>query len=152
MAAKDRIGKAAEAARAAQRNQYVQRLIEDEQLRSSLAAAYGAARNAYGRMSNGKPATRALFEDRKLQRELRDAANALRDASASLREPPRRKRRSGGIGRSLLLLAVAAGLAMVLSEELRSKVLDLLFGAEEQFDYSSTTTPAQPAPAGASAS
>ncbi|HEY4426989.1 MAG TPA: hypothetical protein VGN08_02160 [Solirubrobacteraceae bacterium] len=151
MAAKDRIGKAAEAARAAQRNQYVQRLIEDEQLRSSLAAAYGAARNAYGRMSNGKPATRALFEDRKLQRELRDAANALRDASASLREPPRRKRR-GGIGRSLLLLAVAAGLAMVLSEELRSKVLDLLFGAEEQFDYSSTTTPAQPAPAGASAS
>jgi len=150
MAAKDRIGKAGEAARAAQRNQYVQRLIEDEQLRSSLLAAYGAARNAYGRMSNGKPATRALFEDRKLQRELRDAANALRDASTSLREPP--KRRRGGVGRSLLLLAVAAGLAMVLSEGLRSKVLDLLFGAEEQFDYSSTTTPAQPAPAGASAS
>jgi len=150
MAAKDRIGKAGEAARAAQRNQYVQRLIEDEQLRSSLLAAYGAARNAYGRMSNGKTATRALFEDRKLQRELRDAANALRDASTSLREPP--KRRRGGVGRSLLLLAVAAGLAMVLSEGLRSKVLDLLFGAEEQFDYSSTTTPAQPAPAGASAS
>jgi hypothetical protein len=151
MAAKDRISKAGEAARAAQRNQYVQRLIEDEQLRSSLLAAYGAARNAYGRMSNGKPATRAIFEDRKLQRELRDAANALRDASTSLREPPKR-RRSGGIGRSLILLAVAGGLAMVLSEGLRTKVLDLLFGAEEQFDYSSTTTPAQPAPAGASAS
>jgi hypothetical protein len=26
-------------------------------------------------------------------------------------------------------------------------VLDLLFGAEEEFDYSSTTTPATPAPA-----
>jgi ferric-dicitrate binding protein FerR (iron transport regulator) len=151
MAAKDRIGKAGEAARAAQRNQYVRRLIEDEDLRSNLLAAYGAARNAYGRMSNGKPATRALFEDRKLQRELRDAANALRDASSALREPPKRSRRRGGIGRSLLLVAVAGGLAMVLSEGLRSKVLDLLFGAEEQFDYSSTTTPAEPAPAGVSA-
>ena len=60
--------------------------------------------------------------------------------------------RIGGIGRSLILLAVAGGLAMVLSEGLRTKVLDLLFGAEEQFDYSSTTTPPQPAPAGASAS
>jgi hypothetical protein len=147
MAAKDRIGKAGEAARAAQRNQYVQRLMEDEQLRGSLMAAYGAARSAYGRMSNGKPATRALLEDRKLQRELRQAASALRDASSALREPPRRRRRRGGVGRSLLLLAIGAALAIALSEGLRSKVLDLLFGAEEEFDYSSTTAPAEPAPA-----
>jgi hypothetical protein len=150
MAAKDRINKAGEAARAAQRNQYLQRLLADEELRGSLVTAYGAARSAYGRMSNGKPATQALFEDRKLQRELKEAANALRDASSSLREPPKR-RRNGGMGRSLLLLAVAGVLAVALSEGLRSKVLDLLFGAEEEFDYSSTTAPAQPAPAGASA-
>jgi len=92
-----------------------------------------------------------LFEDRKLQRELREAANALRQASSALRQPPRR-RRSGGIGRSLLLLAVAGVLAIALSEDLRSKVLDLLFGAEEEFDYSSTTAPSEPAPTGASAS
>jgi hypothetical protein len=151
MAAKDRIGKAGEAARAAQRNQYVQRLVEDQQLRASLLAAYGAARSAYGRMSNGKPATGALLEDRKLQRELREAANALRDASSSLREPAKKTRRRGGVGRSLLLLTVAGGLAMILSEDLRKRVLDLLFGAEEEFDYSSTTTPAEPAPAGAPA-
>jgi hypothetical protein len=148
MAAKDRIGKAEEAARAAQRNKYVQRLIEDEDLRASLLAAYGAARNAYGRMSNGKPAARALMEDRKLQRELKEAANRLREASDALREAPRRRRR-GGVSRALLLLVVAGALAMVLSEDLRSKVLDLLFGKEEEFDYSSTTAPAQPAPAGA---
>jgi ferric-dicitrate binding protein FerR (iron transport regulator) len=151
MAAKDRIGKASEAARAAQRNQYVQRLISDEDLRTNLLAAYGAARNAYGRMSNGKPASKALFEDRKLQRELREAANALRDASSALREPTRSRRR-GGAGRSLLLLVVAAALALALNEGLRSKVLDMLFGAEEKFDYSSTTTPPQPAPAGATSS
>jgi hypothetical protein len=151
MAAKDKIGKAGEAARAAQRNRYLQRLVEDEDLRGSLLTAYGAARSAYGRMSNGKPATEALFEDRKLQRELKEAAYALRSASNALREPPRRRRR-GGLARSLLLLTVAGVLALAASKTLRSKVLDLMFGAEEEFDYSSTTAPAEPAPAGASAS
>src|SRR5205807_5703608 len=55
MAAKDRIGKVGEAARAAQRSRYVQRLLEDEDLRGNLITAYGAARSAYGRMANGKP-------------------------------------------------------------------------------------------------
>jgi hypothetical protein len=152
MAAKDSIGRAGAAARAARRNKYLERLLEDEELRGSLLTAYGAARSAYGRMNNGKPASKALFEDKKLQRELREAANALRDASSSLKDgPKRRRRRRGGLGRSLLLLTVAGGLALVLSESLRSKVLDLLFGAEEEFDYSSTTAPAEPAPAGVSA-
>jgi hypothetical protein len=151
MAAKDRssagFGKAGEAARAARRNRYIERLIEDEQLRASLMAAYGAARGAYGRMSNGKPASKALFEDRKLQNELREAAGALRDAASTLREPPRKaKRRRGGIGRKLALLAIAGVLALALSEDLRGKVLDLLFGSEDEFEYSSTTAPAEPAP------
>src|SRR5438445_378733 len=150
MAAKDRISKAGEAARAAQRNRYLQRLVEDEDLRGSLLTAYGAARNAYGRMTNGKPAAQALFEDRKLQRELKQAASALRSASSALREP-RRRRRRGGVGRSLLLLAVAGALAIALNEGLRSKVLDILFGAEEEFDYSATSAPAEQAPAAASA-
>jgi hypothetical protein len=30
---------------------------------------------------------------------------------------------------------------VALSEDLRKKVLDALFGAEEEFEYSSTTTP-----------
>jgi hypothetical protein len=152
MATKDRFSQAGEAVRAAQRNQYLQRLVQDDELRGSLLAAYGAARNAYGRMSNGKPATQAVFEDRKLQRELKEAANALRDASSALRKPTRRRRRGGGIGRTLLLLAVAGALAIALNESLRSKVLDVLFGAEEEFDYSSSTAPAEPAPAGATAS
>jgi hypothetical protein len=148
MAAKDRFGKAGDAARAAQQSRYLQRLIEDEDLRSNLLTAYGAARGAYGRLSNGKPATQVLLQDRKLQRELMDAANSLRDAGTSLREPPKATRRKRGIGRSLVLLTVGGVLAVALSEGLRSKVLDLLFGAEEEFDYSSTTTPDTPAPAG----
>lgn len=157
MASKDRsgssgFGRAGEAARVARHNRYVERLIEDEELRSSLLAAYGAARSAYGRMSNGKPASKALFEDRKLQKELREAANALRDAADTLRQPPRKaRRRRGGIARKLVLLAFAAVLALALSEDLRGKVLDLLFGAEDEFEYSSTTAPAEPAPAASAA-
>jgi hypothetical protein len=60
-----------------------------------------------------------------------------------------KKRR--GPGRYLLLLAFGAVLALALSEGLRSKVLDVLFGAEEEFDYTSTTTPSTAAPAGAAA-
>ena len=37
---KDSIGKASAAARAAQRNQYLKRLLEDEELRGNLLAAY----------------------------------------------------------------------------------------------------------------
>jgi ferric-dicitrate binding protein FerR (iron transport regulator) len=153
MAAKDSLSKAGEAARAAQSSRYIQRLLEDEELRSNLLSAYAAARSAYGRMSNGKPATQALFQDRKLQRELTEAANALRQATNTLREPvkPARRRR-GGIGRSLALLGIGAVLALALSESLRTKLLDMLFGAEEEFDYSTTTAPETPAPAGVAGS
>ncbi len=152
MAAKDSLSKAGEAARAAQSSRYIQRLVEDEELRSNLLSAYAAARSAYGRMSNGKPATQALFQDRKLQRELTEAANALRQASNSLREPAKPARRRGGIGRTLVVLAIGSVLAVALSENLRTKVLDMLFGAEEEFDYTTTTAPETPAPAGVAGS
>jgi hypothetical protein len=148
MAAKDSFGKAGDAARAAQSSRYIERLLEDEELRSNLLSAYAAARSAYGRMSNGKPATQALFEDRKLQRELTDAVSSLRLATNSLLEPAKPPRRRGGLGRSLLLLGIGSVLAIALSESLRTKVLDVLFGAEEEFDYTTTTTPETPAPAG----
>ena len=147
MAAKDGIGKARAAAQSAG-SPYLQRLIEDEELRGSLLAAYGLARSAYGRLNNGKPATQALFEDKKLQRELKEAATALRDASSALREPPKRTRRRGGFRRTVLLLVVGGVLAVAFNEGLRSKVLDLLFGAEEEFDYSSNgaVAPTESAP------
>jgi hypothetical protein len=149
MAAKDIPGKLGEA----ELRGYLSRILEDEKLRGNLVSAYGTARSAYGRMSNGKSPTRALLDDRKLQREIAQIAESLRDASGALREPPKstRTRRRRRRGRSLLLLAVAGVLAISLSEGLRTKVLDLLFGAEEEFDYSSTTAPAEPAPVGAPA-
>jgi len=156
MAARNRFGKAGEGAWAAQGDRYLMRLLDDEQLRSSLLGAYISARSAYGRLSNGKGPTHALLEDPKLQQELIDAANALREASTTLMEPAPKRRRPARRGRrgrrSLMLVIVGAALALALSSELRSKVLDLLFGAEEEFDYTSTTAPPAPAPAGVAGS
>jgi hypothetical protein len=145
MAAKKKAAKAGAAAVALKDSPYVQRLVEDEELRENIMEAYESLKKAYGRLSNGKAPAKALMDDKKLQKDLRSAASSLRDAGEALREGPKRKKRHWG--RRLLILAVGAGLALALSEGLRQKVLDLLFGAEEEFDYSSTTTPATPAPA-----
>jgi hypothetical protein len=128
------------AGKAARSNPYVQRMIEDDDLRDSLRTAYESARKAYGRMSNGKGPAKAIFDDKKTQRQLKDAASSLREAADSLRNAgrPRRRSRRGGI----LLLLLAGVAALALSEGLRKKVLDMLFGAEEEFEYTSTTTPA----------
>jgi hypothetical protein len=47
------------------------------------------------------------------------------------------------IGRALVLALVAAALAVALSEGVRNRVLDALFGAEEEFDYVPTTVAPQ---------
>jgi hypothetical protein len=43
---------------------------------------------------------------------------------------------------------LGGGVALLASRELRSRLLDALFGAEEEFDYSSLTEPAEPASRG----
>jgi hypothetical protein len=145
MAAKNKAAKAGESVLSLKDSPYVQRLVEDEELRGNIKEAYESLRKAYARLSNGKAPAKALLDDKKVQKELRTAAISLRDAGEALREGPKRKKRRWG--RRLVLLLAGAGLALALSEGLRQKVLDLLFGAEEEFDYSATTTPASPAPA-----
>lgn len=149
MAARKRAAKASKAALAARDNPYLQRLAQDAELRENIRDAYERTRKAYGRLANGKAPAKALMEDRKLQKEVREAATSLRDAGMALRQGPKRRKRRGG-RRTLLLLVVGGGLALALSEGLRKKVLDGLFGAEEEFDYTSTTTPS-PAPETAAA-
>jgi hypothetical protein len=141
MAAKKRaasVGAGAVAAgKAAKDNAYVQRLIEDDDLRENLRTAYESARKAYARMSNGK-GPQAALSDKKTQKELREAATSLKEAADTLRSARRRPKKRG---RGLLFVIVGVGLAFALSEGLRKKALDTLFGAEEEFEYTSPTTP-----------
>jgi hypothetical protein len=150
MAAKKKAAKAQKAAMRARYNPYVQQVIDDEDLRDNLVQAYEAARNAYDRLSNGKSPTKQVFDDKKLQKEIKEASASIRDAAVTLRKAPQKQKSGGGFGRVLLLGVVGAGLALAFSEGLRKKVLDTLFGAEEEFEYTSTTssTPSTGQPAG----
>jgi len=138
--ANKKVQKAGKAAQQARSNPYVQRLIEDEDLRQNIVQAFESARDAYSRLSNGKSPSKQIFDDKKLHKHIRDAAGNARDASVALHEAPRKRRSGGGFGRVLLLGVVGAGVALAVSEGLRKKVLDALFGAEEEFEYTSTTS------------
>ena len=142
MAAKKKAAKAGAGAVAAgnavRSNEYVQRLVEDEDLRENLRTAYDSAKKAYSRI-NGKGPMKALTDDKKTQKELKEAASSLRDAAEALRGGKKKKKRR--FGKLLLVGIVGGGLALALSEDLRKKALDALFGAEEDFEYTSSTTP-----------
>jgi hypothetical protein len=149
MAKNKKAAAAAGAVTAARSNPYVQRVIEDDDLRDNVRVAFEAARDAYARLSNGKAPAKVISDDKKFHKDIQTAAEALKEAGTSLREGPKRKR--GGIGRKMLVLLVAGGLAVALSADLRSKILDAMFGAEEEFDYTSTTAPSAAPTAGSAA-
>jgi hypothetical protein len=143
--AKSKAAKAGSAALAVKSSPYVQRLVQDEDLRDNLKTAFDSARLAFDRLNHGKAPAKVILDDKKFQKELQNASEALRDATQALRQGPRKPRKRRG--RKLVVLLAGAGLALALSEGLRNKVLDALFGAEEEFDYTSTTAPASPPPA-----
>src|SRR5918998_4813081 len=147
MAAKTKAAKAGATAFALRQSPYVQRLLQDPELRQNLGQALRSSRDAYTRLNNGKAPQKALFEDKRLKRDIKQATESFRSAGEALREGPKRKR-GLGLGKLILLAILAAAVALGVSESLRKKALDALFGAEEEFEYTSptsaTTTPGVP--------
>lgn len=135
---KDISSKAGQAYSSARENQYVRRLIEDEDLRDSLIAAFFAGRKAYQRVSETRgSAVEAVTSDRRVKKELRNATEALREASELIREP---KKKSHPIRNLFAIGLLTGGLVLIFSETARKTLLDSVFGAEEEFVYTSTTS------------
>jgi hypothetical protein len=143
MAARTKQARKAASAAAATTSPWVQRLAEDEELRDNFRVAFEAAKDAYERITDSK-SPRDAVNDKKVQRDIKQAADALKDAGSALKEGPKKHKRKHGLGRKLLVLVIGAGIALALSEDLRSKVLDALFGKEEEFDYGSTAPSSSP--------
>jgi hypothetical protein len=130
-------------------NPYIQRLIDDADLRDNVRTAMESSKSAYERLAGTKAPHKALLDDKKLHGDLRHAAEAIREATLALSDAPKhphpRKKKGLRLGRKILFLVVAAVVALAVSEKLRSKVLDTLFGAEEEFQYTPPAgTPAPP--------
>ena len=62
----------------------MQRLIEDEELRDNLKDAFEVGEGAYGRATgNGKSTVKAVTCDKKVQKDLRQAAENLQEPRAA---------------------------------------------------------------------
>jgi hypothetical protein len=149
---------AADVANVAKSNPYIASLIEDAKLRQNVRTAVDSSRRVYDRLSSGKTSPKQLLEDKKVQSDVRKTLEAVRDATITLTNAPRKRVRKGmTFGRTMLVAGIGGGAALVGSEKLRSKVLDVMFGAEEEFEYTppaasptaTTPPPTQQAPAGA---
>jgi hypothetical protein len=131
--------KAGQAYETARENQYVRRLVEDEELRASIIAAAVAAKSAYGRARDKGSSPIEAVNDRKVKKDLDQAADAIREAAERLKAPKKKRhpiRNLVGLG------LLTGGLVLIFSESARKTVLDAVFGAEEEFVYTSTTSPA----------
>lgn len=130
--------KAGNAYAAARENQYVRRLIEDEELRGSLIAAALAGRKALQRVQSNRGSAVEAVQDKRVKKELQSAADSLRDAAERIRAP---KKKRHPVRNLLAIGLLTGGLVLVFSESARKSLLDAVFGAEEEFVYTSTTTP-----------
>ncbi len=144
MAARTKQARKAASTAAATTSPWVQRLAEDEELRDNFRVAFEAAKDAFERITDSK-SPREAVGDKRVQQDIKQAADALKDAGSALKEGPKKhKAKKRGAGRKLFVLVVGFAIALALSEDLRSKLLDALFGKEEEFDYGSTA-PSTPA-------
>jgi hypothetical protein len=135
---KSKAARATDIYESARENPYVQRVIEDDDLRDNLREAFESAKSAYSRATgNGKSPVKAVTSDKKVQKEMRKTAELLQEANDRLQKP---KRKKGKLGKLLLVAVIGGVVALAVSEGARKAVLDALFGAEEEFEYSSTTS------------
>jgi hypothetical protein len=140
MSAKENAVRGWAAAQSVRQNPYVSRVISDPELRDNARVAYASALKAFSRIQGSKTPASTLLDDQKLHADLRIAQQNLQAAVTALREGPVKAKRKHRLRRLIVLTVISAGVALVVSEGLRNKALDLLFGAEEEFDYTSTTT------------
>jgi hypothetical protein len=126
-----------------QSNPYVQSVLNDAKLRKNVGTAVSSSKKAYARVANGKDPL-ALLEDKKLHADLGRALGAARDATITL--TAKRRRKGLTFGRVLVIAGIGGGVAIAASEQLRSKALDLLFGSEEEFQYTPPANSTPPAP------
>jgi len=146
MAINSKVNTATDAVSAVRENPYVQKALSDEQLHDEVRSAFAAAQSLFEQLRSNAAPSKKLTND-KLFDELQTLATSIRDASDSIRDAKPRRSGGGGFGRLIGLTIVGGIAAIALSEGLRTKLLDALFGAEEEFQYTPSSAVNGTAPA-----
>jgi hypothetical protein len=115
---------------------YVQRAIQDEELRDNLRSAFATARDVYDELIGGRGVTGVaskVASDKDIQEQLRSAIEDLRSAADRIQGREEHKGRNA----SLLLAGIALGILFnpLTGPETRRWLKDRIFGEDEEFGY-----------------
>ena len=115
---------------------YVQRAIQDEELRDNLKSAFATARDVYDELIGGRGVTGVaskVASDKDIQEQLRSAIDDLRTAADRIQGREEHKARNT----SLLLAGIALGILFnpMTGPEARRWLKDKIFGEDEEFGY-----------------
>ena len=119
---------------------YVQRALQDEELRDNLRSAFATARDVYTELIGGRGVTGVagkVASDKEIQDQLRSAIEDLRSAADRIQGKEEHK----GRNTSLLLAGIALGILFnpMTGPETRRWLKDKIFGEDEEFGYGSSS-------------
>jgi hypothetical protein len=122
--------------RVAEVKPYVQRAIQDEELRENLRSAFATARDVYDELIGGRGVTGVaskVASDKEIQDQLRSAIEDLRTAASRIQGGAEHRARNT----SLLLAGIALGILFnpMTGPETRRWLKDKIFGEDEDFGY-----------------
>jgi hypothetical protein len=120
---------------------YVQRAIQDEELRENLRSAYATAREVYDELMGNRGVSGVatkVANDKEIQDQLRSAIQDLRNAANRIQGQDTHKGRNS----SLLLVGIALGILFnpVTGPETRRWLKDRVFGEDEEFGYGGSSS------------
>ena len=118
---------------------YVQRAIQDEELRDNLRSAFATARDVYDELIGNRGMTGVatkVASDKDIQDQLRSAIGDLREAADRVQGHQAHKGRNS----TLLLVGIALGVLFnpMTGPETRRWLKDKVFGEDEEFGYGSS--------------
>ena len=115
---------------------YVQRALQDEELRENLRNAFATARDVYGELLGNRGVTGVatkVASDEDIQDQLRSAIQDLRSAANRIQGQESHKSRNS----TLLLAGIILGILFnpMTGPETRRWLKDRIFGEDEEFGY-----------------